>query len=90
MQTETIKLNIIRQIMEMDDSAQLTLVEQAIKQIGVKNDLLGKLAKPMRKKLDIEQLKKEQNYHPIEKKAFFQKIDQLQIEESIEELLAMI
>ena len=90
MQTETIKLNIIRQIMEMDDSAQLTLVEQAIKQIGVQNDLLGKLARPMRKKLDIEQLKKEQNYQPIDKQAFFQKIDQLQIEESIEELLAMI
>ncbi|MFK7948476.1 MAG: hypothetical protein AB8G11_12870 [Saprospiraceae bacterium] len=44
----------------------------------------------MRKTLSIKQLKKEQNFKPINKKAFFQKLDALEIEEPIEGLIAMI
>jgi hypothetical protein len=44
----------------------------------------------MRKTLSIEQLKKEQNFKPINKKAFFQKLDALKIEEPIDDLISMI
>ena len=44
----------------------------------------------MRKYLDVEELKKEQNYKPIDKKDFFEKIKKLKIEEPIDELLEMI
>jgi hypothetical protein len=52
--------------------------------------ILHHLAKPMRKTLSIEQLKKEQNFKPINKKAFFQKLDALKIEEPIDDLISMI
>jgi len=44
----------------------------------------------MCKKLSIEQLKKEQDFKPIDKKAFFKKLDTLEIKEPIEDLIAMI
>jgi hypothetical protein len=54
------------------------------------HDILNYLAKPMRKTVSVEQLKKEQNFKPIDKKAFFKKLDALEIEESIDNLIAMI
>ena len=52
--------------------------------------ILDNLRKAMLEKLDIEQLKKEQNFKPINKAEFFKKIDELNIEEPLEDLLAMI
>lgn len=43
-------------------------------------NIVRQLAKPMRKRLDVEQIKKEQGFTPIDKQVFFQKIDNLQIE----------
>ena len=52
--------------------------------------ILQRLAKPMRKTLSIEQLKKEQHFKQINKKAFFKKLDALEIKEPIEDLIGMI
>ena len=52
-------------------------------------DILTQLAKPMRKRLDIEELKKEQRFKSIDKKEFFKKIEELKVDEPIERLLAM-
>ncbi len=90
MQEETIKLNLIKQIMEMHDTGKLKKVDSAIHKIIAEEEVLRALAKPMRTKLSIEELKKEQNFQPVDKKEFFKKIDELDVEESIEELLAMI
>lgn len=52
------------------------------------------MPKEMTKDIDsrktIEQMIKEQNYEPIEKDEFFKMVDELEIEESIEELLSML
>lgn len=90
MHTEVIKFNLIKQIMELDDIAKLKKIGRVIDNIGSENDLWSNLVRPLRKRLDIEELKKDQNYKPIDKAAFFQKIETLNIEESIEELLAMV
>ncbi|MGB1204463.1 MAG: hypothetical protein ACPG5B_02385 [Chitinophagales bacterium] len=50
----------------------------------------SKVVKPMKKTLDIETMKREQGFKPIDKKAFFQEIDALEIKESIDDLLKMI
>ena len=59
------------------------------KGVHLKDNALQSLAKPMRKKLDIEVLKKEQNYQPVDKKIFHQKIEELNLRESAEQLPAM-
>jgi len=64
-------------------------LERARKRVEA-TEILEALHKPMRDKLDIEQLKKEQNFKPIDKAELFQKIDELNIEEPLEDLLAMI
>ena len=62
----------------------------SLKELGLDHETIEILKKPMRKKLDVETLKKEQNFTPIDKKVFFQKIDELNIKESIDDLLTMI
>jgi hypothetical protein len=92
MQAEVIKLNLIRYIMEIADTSKLKkmdLVIRNIKKSESKIDL-KKFAKPMRDYLDVEELKKEQNFKPIDKNDFFEKIKKLKIEEPIEGLLEMI
>ncbi len=59
------------------------------KGIHSKDNALQSLVKPMRKKLDIEVLKREQNYQPVDKKVLHQKIEELDLRESAEQLSAM-
>ena len=54
------------------------------------SDLLKKLTKPMRKKLDLDELKREQNWKPINRKEFDRLVKELDIQEPLEQLLADI
>ena len=56
----------------------------------IQKNIIQQLNKPMRKSIDIEELKKEQNYTPVNKEEFFKKIGALNIEEPLEDLLRMI
>ena len=91
MQIEALKLDLIKKIMEVDDPSRLAAIEAAITGSHRRDDedVLRKLAKPMRKKLDIEELKREQNWQPVDKERFFLKIKELDVQESLEELLEM-
>jgi hypothetical protein len=53
-------------------------------------ELLEKLAKPIRKNLDIEELIKEQNWKPINREEFDRLVKELDIQEPIEQLIADI
>lgn len=46
--------------------------------------------KPIRKTISVEEMVEEQNYKPIEREHFYKQVVQLQIEESLEELLKML
>jgi len=65
-------------------------LEATIKEMWPDSEILKRLEKPMRKKTDIEEIKQEQNFKPINKEAFFKKIEQLNIEEPLEKLIEMI
>lgn len=92
MQIEALKLNLIKKIMEVDDPSSLAAIEAAISGFHRRDDedVLRKLAKPMRKELDIEELKREQNWQPVNKEEFFKKIKELDVQEPLETLLEMI
>ena len=88
---ESIKLHLITQIASLDDATVLAQLAHILKQHPPKsNDILKKLSTPRRKKLDIEQLKKEQNFTQFNRPRFDQLIKELNIQEPIEQLLQMI
>ena len=89
MQEKIFKHALIKQIMETDDTAELKRIDSAVSDILSNKDLLKNLAKPMRKRLDVEELKREQNYQPVDKKKLHQRMDELNVEESIEQLLTV-
>ena len=66
---DSLKINLIVEITHLDDEAALRQIKDTIsdlkKRPGEKqSELLKELAKPMRKKLDLEELKREQNWKP--------------------------
>jgi len=79
MGVEALKLELINKIMSLKNVYELKKVEAVLKDMWSDEDIIKKLSKPMRKRIDIEELKKEQNFKPINKKEFFDKIDKLNI-----------
>ena len=75
------KYKLIQEIMKLDNEEALSKLEE---------EVFWTALKPFRKTLTLEQMIKEQNYKPIEKDEFFKMVDELEIEESIEELLSML
>lgn len=80
--------SIVNKIFSLTDTRKLTQLSVLVEQLTDNSTVLERLAKPMRKKLSIEELKKEQNFKPINKKAFFEKLDALDVDESIEDLIS--
>lgn len=90
MTVEARKYQLINTITRIQDNTKLEEVESAINEILDEGNLaLKKIAVPMRKKLDIEELAMEQNYKAPSKKKMDKLIRELDITEPIEELLKM-
>ena len=88
---ESIKQELISQISVLTDATVLAQLARILNQNAPKTDAaLTKLTKPRRKTLDIEQLKKEQNFTEFNRPRFDQLIKELDIQEPIEQLLKMI
>lgn len=94
--TEKIKEALIKKISEETDEKKLLAAQKALEAIWGRakqeraDEILKKVAKRPKKKLDLEQLKKEQNWKPINKEEWFRKMDELNIEEPLDDLLAML
>jgi hypothetical protein len=87
---DKIKLNIIKEVMSIDEEGVLTKIEQDINSLRSDNELWSKIIQPTRPSLSLEEMKKEQKYRPIQKEDFFALAEAIEIEESIEELLAQL
>jgi hypothetical protein len=55
-----------------------------------KKDILEQLAKPIRPYFDLEEMKREQGYQPINKAELEELIKELDIQEPLEDLLAIL
>lgn len=55
-----------------------------------KKDIPEQLARPIRPHFDLEEMKREQGYQPINKAEFDQLIKEPDIQEPLEDLLAML
>ncbi len=88
---ESVKLDIISQITQLSDADILMQLADVLdKKTKKKENILAAISKPVRKKLDIEQLKKEQNFTNFNRARFNQLIKELDIKEPIEVLLQSI
>jgi len=55
-----------------------------------KKDILEQLARPIRPHFDLEEIKREQGYQPINREELEELIKELDIQEPLEDLLAML
>lgn len=83
------KYKLIQEIMKLDNEEALSKLEEEVESIQ-QEEVFWTAIKPLRKTITLEQMIKEQNYKPIEKDEFFKMVNELEIEESIEELLSML
>lgn len=84
------KYEIIEQITHIEDERLLNEIQELIETHQSDRTILAALAKPMQEKLDIEQLKLEQNYQGFDPKEVEQLIKEADFQEPLEELLANI
>lgn len=84
------KYKLIREIMNLENEAVLSRIESQLESIKGDKELWSTIIQPMKESISLEQLIAEQNYKPIEKDTFFEMVDELKIEESIEDLLSML
>lgn len=63
---------------------------QNLPPLSERTEKVWEAVKPMRKHVTIEEMIEEQNYKPISREEFYEKIADLNIEEPLEDLLAML
>lgn len=90
MTAKTRKYRLLQRIGEVDNELIINKLEKLLNQLSEDNGTLASLNKPMREKLDIEELMKEQNYQHPSKRELDSIIQEADIQEPIEDLLMMI
>ena len=90
MTLKTRKYRLIELINNLDDEILVSKLEGLFDVLNGEDSSLLELNKPMRDKLDIDELIKEQNYKHPSKELLNKIIKEANIEESIEDLLEMI
>lgn len=86
------KYRLIERIMQMRTERQLALVEAYLSTIDEVEfqEKIAEASKPVPKDKTLEEIEKEQNAQPMNKKKFKAKIKALDIQEPIQELLATL
>ena len=79
------KLHFIHQILQINDEA---LIDELI--VRVKSKTIGQITTPIHPHFDLETMKQAQGHQPINKAEFNQLIKELDIQEPLEDLLAML
>ena len=89
MTIEALKYEIFTKIANIQDEGLLQKVKDMLESISKENDLLQRVIKPIREKVTVKDLIKEQNYKGFDRVGFDKLIAQLDIQHPIEELLAI-
>jgi hypothetical protein len=84
------KYHLIQLISSIEDEKTLAQMQEELEEIQRRGSLLAKLTKPMKKTLDVEELKREQNWKPVDMEEWHRLAEELDIQEPIEQLLAQL
>ncbi len=92
---EKIKKNIIVKVKKFDDEILLREIENTLENLEKRPnkkqlEKLKELGKPMRKKTDINEIIKEQNWKGVDREEFDRLIKDMNIQEPLEQLIADI
>lgn len=83
------KYRVIQEIIKIEDENLLSAVEKQLEQVSSFNEgLWERVMSPMQRTITIDQMIKEQNYKPLSADDFFEQAAELEIIESIEDLLS--
>ena len=83
------KYRLMKLIMDLDDEKSIELLENQVKQLDPKAPF-WKAIRPIRQKFSLEEMIAEQNYKPVDADTFFKQADEIQMKESIEEMLEIL
>lgn len=89
MTIEALKYEIFAKIVGIQNEAALQRVKEMLESISKENDLLYRVVKPIREKITVEDLIREQNYKGFDRTAFDKLVVELDLQDPIEELLAL-
>ena len=89
MSIEALKYEIFTQLMTIHDATILQKVKELLENISKENELLYRIFKPMREKITVEDLIREQNYKGFDRDTFDKLVKDLNIQDPIEDLLAL-
>lgn len=84
------KYHLIQLISSIEDEKVLVQIQEKLEAIRSKEELLAQITKPMKKTLDVEEMKREQNWKPVDKEELQEIIKQMDIQEPIELLLSQL
>ncbi|MGB1241170.1 MAG: hypothetical protein ACPG49_01525 [Chitinophagales bacterium] len=89
-----IRSDIVEMLFKIDDIDTLNSIKHQLEVVHVTKEqlvpLFMKAVRPIRENVSIEQIMAEQNYKPITYKEFRKKADEIEWEESLEELLGAL
>lgn len=80
-----VKSKKLHPILQINDEA---LIDELI--VRVKSKTIGQITKPIHPHFDLEAMKRAQGHQPINKAEFSQLVKELDIQEPLEDLLAML
>ena len=83
------KIEIVKQIALIDSVKMIEAIENYIQNVQF-YDEFEEIFSPMKKNITVEALIEEQNYQNIDRKKFNQLVEELNIEESLEDLLLIL
>lgn len=84
------KYHLIQLISSIEDERTLAQMQEELEEIQRRENLLAKITKPMKKTLDVEEMKREQNWKPVDMEEWHRLAKELDIQEPIEQLLAQL
>ncbi|HRI58897.1 MAG TPA: hypothetical protein PK228_04220 [Saprospiraceae bacterium] len=84
------KYHIIQLVTAIEDEKALARIQEDLEEIQRRENLLAKITKPMKKTLDVEEMKREQNWKPVDMEELDKIIKEMDIQEPIELLLSQL
>ena len=89
MVTDAKKLQLIKQITEIEDQTLVDQLEQILHS-SYQRTVLAAITSPIQQEFDLEKIKEAQNFRPIDKEEFNRLVQEADIQEPIEDLLEML
>lgn len=87
---ESKKYRLIERITDIQSEQVLHKIEQVLNDLATERDIISELHQPIAEKLDLAALIQEKNYQGVDRVEFDRLIQEMNIQEPVEELLAML